>query len=91
MGMANAAVFPVPVCAHPSKSLPSKIIGRLNKPFIKAEGSEREGYVPNVVYTCGLLQHAETLIIPYAVSDSATGFVTIELKDLLDELNFLKK
>ena len=69
---------------------PSKIIGRLNKPFIKAEGSEREGYVPNVVYTCGLLQHAETLIIPYAVSDSATGFVTIELKDLLNELNFFK-
>ena len=69
---------------------PSKIIGRLNKPFIKADGYEREGYVPNVVYTCGLLLHANTLIIPYAVSDSATGVVTIELKGLLDKLNFLK-
>ncbi|HEV8084216.1 MAG TPA: glycoside hydrolase family 130 protein [Chitinophagaceae bacterium] len=69
---------------------PSKIIGRLNKPFLKADGYEREGYVPNVVYTCGLLRHADTLIIPYAVSDSATGFTSIDLKDILDELNSLK-
>ncbi len=66
---------------------PSIIIGRLDKPLIEADESEREGYVPNVVYTCGLLRHGDHLIIPYAVSDSATGFVTIELNDILNEFN----
>ncbi len=65
---------------------PSIILGRLNKPIIEANNEEREGYVPNVVYTCGLLRHGDTLIIPYAVSDSATGFVTIELNEILNEL-----
>ncbi len=65
---------------------PSKIIGRMDKPFIKADETEREGYVPNVVYTCGLLRHGDMLIVPYAVSDSATGFVTIELNELLNEM-----
>ena len=65
---------------------PSVIIGRLDKPLIEADESEREGYVPNVVYTCGLLHHGDSLIIPYAVSDSATGFITIKLREILDEL-----
>ncbi len=65
---------------------PSKIIGRLAKPLIKADESEREGYVPNVVYTCGLLRHGDLLIIPYAISDSATAFATIELNLLLNKL-----
>ena len=65
---------------------PTKIIGRLDKPLIKADESEKEGYVPNVVYTCGLLVHGDWLIIPYAVSDSATGFATINLNELLDEM-----
>ncbi len=69
---------------------PSKIIGRLDKPLIKADESEREGYVPNVVYTCGLLRHGNILLIPYAVSDSATGFATVDLKDLLNEIKILK-
>jgi predicted GH43/DUF377 family glycosyl hydrolase len=64
---------------------PTQIIGRLDKPLIEADESEREGYVPNVVYTCGFMQHGNLLIIPYAVSDSATGFVTIPLNDLLSE------
>ena len=58
----------------------------MNKPLIEADEAEREGYVPNVVYTCGLLRHGNVLIIPYAVSDSATGFVTIELNEILNEL-----
>lgn len=66
---------------------PSIVVGRLNKPLVEADESEREGYTPNVVYTCGLLRHNDLLIIPYAVSDSATGFVTIELKDILNEFN----
>lgn len=65
---------------------PSIIIGRLNKPIIAADESEREGYVPNVVYTCGLLRHENLLIIPYAVSDAATGFATIELNEILNVL-----
>ncbi len=66
---------------------PTKIIKRLNKPLIQADELEREGYVPNVVYTCGLMLHNSLLVIPYAVSDSATGFVTIELDELLNEMN----
>jgi len=65
---------------------PSKVIGRLTVPLIEADELEREGYVPNVVYTCGLMRHQNLLIIPYAVSDSATAFATIELNELLDEM-----
>ncbi len=65
---------------------PSKIIGRLNKPLIEADENDREGYVPNVVYTCGLMRHENLLIIPYAVSDSATAFATVELDALLNEM-----
>ncbi len=65
---------------------PTIILGRLTKPFLEACGEEREGYVPNVVYTCGLLRHEDILLIPYAVSDSATGFVTIQLSEILNEL-----
>jgi predicted GH43/DUF377 family glycosyl hydrolase len=65
---------------------PSIIIARLDKPFIEADELERDGYVPNVVYTCGLLRHGDILIIPYAVSDSVTGFVSIELDEILHEM-----
>jgi len=65
---------------------PSIILARLDKPLIAADETEREGYVPNVVYTCGLLKHGNLLIIPYAVSDSATGFATVLLNELLNEL-----
>src|SRR5436309_4204122 len=66
---------------------PSTILGRLNTPLIIAGEQEREGYVPNVVYTCGVLRHGDILVIPYAVADSATGFVTVKLSELLDELS----
>lgn len=65
---------------------PSIIIGRLDKPILEADEEEREGYVPNVVYTCGLLRHGDLLIVPYAVSDSATGFATIKLKEIVNKL-----
>jgi predicted GH43/DUF377 family glycosyl hydrolase len=65
---------------------PSIILGRLDRPLIEANETEREGYVPNVVYTCGLLRHGNVLIIPYAVSDSATGVVSIEINEILNEL-----
>lgn len=65
---------------------PKKIIGELSEPLIEPNQEEREGYVPNVVYSCGSLLFRETLIIPYAMSDSASGFVKININDLLDKL-----
>ncbi|MGB3076876.1 MAG: glycoside hydrolase family 130 protein [Chitinophagales bacterium] len=65
---------------------PSIVIKRLYEPLLIADEAEREGYVPNVVYTCGLMLHGSKLIIPYAVSDAATAFVTIELNELLNEM-----
>jgi len=65
---------------------PARIIGRLREPLIKPGPEDREGYVPNVVYTCGALVHRGLLILPYAVSDSATVFSTLPLDALLDAL-----
>jgi len=62
---------------------PTQVIGRLREPLIKPDASEREGYVPNVVYSCGSLVHGRQLIIPYAMSDYATTFATLALADVL--------
>jgi len=62
---------------------PTKVIGRLREPLIKPNENEREGYVPNVVYSCGSLLHGRQLILPYAMSDSATTFATLSVDDLL--------
>jgi predicted GH43/DUF377 family glycosyl hydrolase len=62
---------------------PSRVLGRLREPLLSPNESEREGYVPNVVYTCGALLHGRELIIPYAMSDSATSFATVPLDELL--------
>lgn len=56
---------------------PSRVIGRLRDPLLKPEAEEREGYVPNVVYTCGALLHNGMLIIPYAISDSISTVATV--------------
>ena len=69
---------------------PNRIIGRLDRPLLEADESEREGYVPNVVYTCGFMLHQNRLIIPYAVSDSATCFASIGLDELLLEFKLKK-
>jgi predicted GH43/DUF377 family glycosyl hydrolase len=65
---------------------PTKIIGRLEEPFIMAGEEEREGYVPNVVYTCGLLRHNNLLVIPYAISDAATLIATVDLEEILNSM-----
>ena len=62
---------------------PSKVIGRLSEPLLKPNENEREGYVPNVVYTCGALVHQGELIIPYGLADHATGFATVPLQEVL--------
>ncbi len=65
---------------------PSKEIGRLSEPLIMPNSDEREGYVPNVVYSCGSLIHNGEVIIPYGMSDERAGFVTVNLESLLERL-----
>ena len=62
---------------------PSRVIGRLREPLLTPNQDERVGYVPNVVYTCGALVHDGELIVPYGLSDSATGFASAPLDDVL--------
>ena len=62
---------------------PAHVIGRLREPLLSPNETEREGYVPNVVYTCGALLHGRELIIPYATSDSATTFASVPLNEIL--------
>jgi predicted GH43/DUF377 family glycosyl hydrolase len=68
------------------KKDPSKVLARSVEPLIRPEPSEREGYVPNVVYTCGALRHGDQLILPYAVSDTFCNIATIGIADLLNSL-----
>jgi predicted GH43/DUF377 family glycosyl hydrolase len=65
------------------KDDPSKVIGRLREPLLRPTENERQGYVPNVVYTCGALVHGGRLILPYAYGDHATGFATAALDQVL--------
>jgi len=65
---------------------PLKVIGHLEQPLLAPLDSEREGYVPNVVYTCGSLAHAGKLYIPYAQADKSTSISVVDLNELLDRL-----
>ena len=65
---------------------PTRIIGQLRQPLLSPAADEQDGYVPNVVYSCGGLVHAETLVIPYGIADAAIGVATVPLPDLLAEL-----
>jgi predicted GH43/DUF377 family glycosyl hydrolase len=71
-------------CALLDLDDPSKVIGRTAEPVLTAVDADRSGYVPNVVYTCGVLKVGERLLVPYGISDSAVGFATVEIKALLD-------
>jgi predicted GH43/DUF377 family glycosyl hydrolase len=62
---------------------PSRLIGRLEEPLLEPNANEREGYVPNVVYTCGALRHNDQIILPYAISDTYSNFATIKIADLM--------
>ena len=61
-------------------------IGRLKNPLLIPNAEEREGYVPNVVYSCGSLIHNGDLVIPYAISDYASTYATVNLKMLLKDI-----
>jgi len=66
---------------------PSKILGRTRFPILQAENDDRNGYVPNVVYTCGGMRVGDQLFMPYGISDSSIGFAFLPLKDLVAALN----
>jgi predicted GH43/DUF377 family glycosyl hydrolase len=65
---------------------PTRVIGRLREPLLCPTADEREGYVPNVVYSCGSLLHGDQLILPYAMSDKATAIVSLPIAELLAAL-----
>lgn len=65
---------------------PRRVIGYLPKPLIEPDDDEREGYVPNVVYTCGALVHAEQLIVPYGFSDAGVAIAQVPLSKLLEAI-----
>jgi predicted GH43/DUF377 family glycosyl hydrolase len=62
---------------------PGKVLGRTTEPILRADHAEREGYVPNVVYTCGALVCGRNLIVPYGIADSVTSFAMMSVDDLL--------
>jgi predicted GH43/DUF377 family glycosyl hydrolase len=68
------------------KSDPSRVLARSREPLVRPESSEREGYVPNVVYTCGAMRHRDLIILPYAVSDTFSNFATISVAALMNIL-----
>jgi predicted GH43/DUF377 family glycosyl hydrolase len=68
------------------KSDPSKVLARTREPLLRPEPSEREGYVPNVVYTCGAMRHKDLIILPYALSDTFSNFATVRISALLQSM-----
>ena len=65
------------------KDDPSKVLGRTREPILAAADEDREGYVPNVVYSCGALRHDDTLFIPYGVADSSVAFAFAPISAML--------
>jgi predicted GH43/DUF377 family glycosyl hydrolase len=68
------------------KADPSKVLARSREPLVRPEPSEREGYVPNVVYTCGAMRHKDQIILPYAISDTFSNFATIKIAALMQTM-----
>ena len=69
------------------KNDPSKVLARASEPLLHPEAAEREGYVPNVVYTCGAMRHNDQIILPYAVSDTFSNFATIKIAALMQAMS----
>jgi predicted GH43/DUF377 family glycosyl hydrolase len=69
------------------KKDPSKVLARSREPLVRPEPTEREGYVPNVVYTCGAMRHRDQIILPYAVSDTFSNFATIKIVALMQAVS----
>jgi len=65
---------------------PSRVLGALREPLLRPSEDERDGYVPNVVYSCGALRHGDRLLLPYGVSDAAVRFAVVDVPLLLEKL-----
>ncbi len=68
------------------KQDPSRVIGRARVPLVQPEKSEREGYVPNVVYSCGAMKVGSRIVLPYAISDTFSTIATVKIDKLLEVL-----
>ena len=68
------------------KDDPTRVLARAREPLVRPEATERAGYVPNVVYTCGAMRHGDRIVLPYAISDTFSNFATIKIKSLLEAL-----
>jgi len=65
------------------KADPSKVLARTPEPILAAKDQDREGYVPNVVYSCGAIRHDDTLFMPYGIADSSVGFAFVSISEML--------
>jgi predicted GH43/DUF377 family glycosyl hydrolase len=65
---------------------PTRVVGRLKEPLLRALEDERVGYVPNVVYTCGAILHHDQLIIPYSVSDIQPAIANVGIEELISAM-----
>lgn len=70
---------------------PSKVIAELKEPLLIPRENERNGYVPNVVYSCGVILHNGWVVLPYAASDTRSSIVKFKLNDLLEQMSPVKK
>ena len=65
---------------------PARVIGTMDRPLLSPREDERDGYVPNVVYSCGSLIHAGKLVLPFGIADQSIGIATVQVDELLEEL-----
>lgn len=81
-GVGSARNYCIGACLL-DRNDPSKLLGRVTQPLLRPDADERDGYVPNVMYSCGAMVHGRTLVMPYAVADSYTRFATMSVDRLL--------
>jgi predicted GH43/DUF377 family glycosyl hydrolase len=86
-GVGVVRSYAIGVCLL-DKDEPSKVVARLAAPLVRPGPVTRGGYVPNVVYSCGGLVHERTLLLPYAVADSFTGFASVPIDALLERMDW---
>ncbi|MBT8251203.1 MAG: glycosidase, partial [Acidimicrobiia bacterium] len=65
---------------------PARVIGHLREPLLVPNEHERDGYVPNVVYSCGGMIHNDLLVIPYGFSDMGAAVASASVDDVLTAL-----
>ena len=65
---------------------PTRVIGHLTEPLLAPTEDERDGYVPNVVYSCGAMLHGDNIVIPYGIADANIGIAVVSLQQVLDRL-----